>query len=243
MRYPVRAHPWARPLSAAKQAEHIWLFDLDNTLHNASQGIFQAIDSRMTSTVAELLQVDPQQADTLRKEYWQRYGATMIGLHKHHQTDPDLFLRLTHDFDVQALLQSEKGLAGLLNRLPGYKLLLTNAPLDYAQRVMAAMHALPAIDGIWSIEHMRLQGRYRPKPSLALMQQIVAKLGAPAQRITLVEDTLRNLKSARQCGINTVHIFNPGTPFSAMHRGRSLYVDSRINTLRTLPAPLLHHNL
>lgn len=242
MRYPVRAHPWARPLSAAKQAEHIWLFDLDNTLHNASQGIFQAIDSRMTSTVAELLQVDPQQADTLRKEYWQRYGATMIGLHKHHQTDPDLFLRLTHDFDVQALLQSEKGLAGLLNRLPGYKLLLTNAPLDYAQRVMAAMHALPAIDGIWSIEHMRLQGRYRPKPSLALMQQIVAKLGAPAQRITLVEDTLRNLKSARQCGINTVHIFNPGTPFSAMHRGRSLYVNNRINTLRTLPAPLLHHN-
>lgn len=234
MRYPIRAHPWARPLSAAKHAPHVWLFDLDNTLHNASQGIFQAIDSRMTSTVAELLQLDHQQADVLRKEYWQRYGATMIGLHRHHQTDPDLFLHLTHNFDVQPLVHSEKGLVGLLNRLPGYKLLLTNAPLDYAQRVMRAIHALPAIDGIWSIEHMCLQGRYRPKPSLGLMQQIVAKLGVPPKRITLVEDTLRNLKSARQCGLNTVHIFNPGTPFSGTHRGRSLYVDSRINQLRTM---------
>lgn len=242
MRSPVRAYPWARPLSAARDAEHVWLFDLDNTLHNASQGIFQAIDTRMTSTVADLLQVDQQHADALRTQYWERYGATMIGLHKHHQTDPHLFLHLTHNFDVQALVQSEKCLAGLIKGLPGYKLLLTNAPLDYAQRVMRAIHALPAFDGIWSIEHMRLQGRYRPKPSRALMQQVVARLQTPPERITLVEDTLRNLKSARQCGINTIHIFNPGTPFSALHRGRSLYVDSRINRLRQIGATQMHSN-
>lgn len=188
----------------------------------------------MTDTVATLLGVEHDKADELRMEYWRRYGATMIGLHRHHQTDPGLFLHLTHNFDVQPLLQAEKGLAGLVRRLPGYKLLLTNAPLDYARRVMQALNLLPAFDGLWSIEHMQLQGRYRPKPSKALMQQIVARLQVQPQRITLIEDTLRNLKSARQCGIRTVHIYNSGTPFSATHRGRALYVDSRINRITHL---------
>ena len=57
MRAPIRAHAWARPLSACQPDETIWLFDLDNTLHNASKGIFQAIDGRMRIGVAQTLGV------------------------------------------------------------------------------------------------------------------------------------------------------------------------------------------
>lgn len=234
MRDPIRAHPWARPLTACRQGGPIWLFDLDNTLHNASDGIFQAIDQRMRIGVAQTLGVDMDTADRLRMEYWQRYGATMIGLHRHHGADPAAFLRHAHDFDVPALLSAEKGLPAQVRRLPGYKLLLTNAPLEYARRVLKALNLLPVFDGIWAIEHMQLQGRYRPKPSRALMRQTLAVLQAQARDIILVEDTLRNLKSARQLGMRTIHIYNAGTPFSALHRGRNQYVDSRISRIAQL---------
>ncbi|MDT8466493.1 pyrimidine 5'-nucleotidase [Alcaligenes nematophilus] len=234
MRTPIRAHAWARPLSACQPDETIWLFDLDNTLHNASKGIFQAIDGRMRIGVAQTLGVDMDEADRLRLEYWKRYGATMIGLQRHHGADPATFLRHAHDFDVPSLISAEPGLAYQLRRLPGYKLLLTNAPLEYAQRVLKALNLLPVFDGLWAIEHMQLQGRYRPKPSQALMKQALAVLKSQARDIVLVEDTLRNLKSARQLGMQTIHIYNAGTPFSALYHGRSPYVDHRINRIAQL---------
>jgi putative hydrolase of the HAD superfamily len=96
------------------------------------------------------------------------------------------------------------------------------------------LNLLPVFDGLWAIEHMQLQGRYRPKPSQALMKQALAVLKSQARDIVLVEDTLRNLKSARQLGMQTIHIYNAGTPFSALYHGRSPYVDHRINRIAQL---------
>jgi putative hydrolase of the HAD superfamily len=77
-------------------------------------------------------------------------------------------------------------------------------------------------------------GLARPKPSLGLMRMVAARLGVPPRRIILVEDTERNLKSARQVGMRTVWLYHPGTPFSRQRNGRDLYVDARINRLGTL---------
>jgi putative hydrolase of the HAD superfamily len=66
------------------------------------------------------------------------------------------------------------------------------------------------------------------------MHQIVARLGVPARRVILVEDTLRNLKAARQAGIRTVYLYHPGTPFAHEQYGRDQYVDVRVNRLSTL---------
>lgn len=188
----------------------------------------------MTHAVAQCLGVDTVQADELRSKYWKRYGATVIGLVKHHGVDADEFLRLSHDFDATPLVHSESGLARKFARLPGRKVLLTNAPHDYARQVLQALGLLPWFDMIWSINHMKLQGKIRPKPSRALMRQVLARLGTPASHVILVEDTLKNLKSARQLGIRTVHVFHPGTPFSALHSGRDSYVNLRVSSLTQL---------
>src|SRR3546814_8435746 len=36
----------------------VWLFDLDNTLHDSSRAIFKAIDRSMTTAVASTLNID-----------------------------------------------------------------------------------------------------------------------------------------------------------------------------------------
>ena len=195
----------------------LWLFDLDNTLHDTSHAIFPRIDQGMTLAVVEALGVDVDTANQVRKQYWKRYGATMIGMVRNHGVDPHAFLHRSHDFDVNPLVRAEKGLAYKLRQLPGRKVLLTNAPLHYARAVLRRLGILRQFDSLWAIEHMRLHGEFRPKPSPALLRYVLAREGVPARQAVLVEDTLANLRGARQAGLRTVHVFHPGTPVSYTH--------------------------
>lgn len=219
---------------AAASGRRVWLFDLDNTLHDASHAIFSHIDKTMTLAVCQTLGVDAATADALRRKYWKRYGATAIGLARHHGVNLSQFLHHSHDFDVAALVRAERGLSAALRALPGRKVLITNAPLHYAKAVLRHLNLLRHFDSLWGIEEMRMHGEFRPKPSLALLRYVLAREGVPAARAVLVEDTLENLRSARAVGLRTVHVYHPGTPFSRVRFQRPAYVDLRVNSIRDL---------
>ncbi|MFZ9176356.1 MAG: haloacid dehalogenase, partial [Burkholderiaceae bacterium] len=89
-----------RRLSAEPRAKdassRLWLIDLDNTLHDASHRIMAEINQRMTHYVAEQLGVDLAAASAVREQYWRRYGATLLGLVRHHGVGPQDFLAKTH---------------------------------------------------------------------------------------------------------------------------------------------------
>ena len=57
-----------------------WIFDLDNTLHNATAHIFPRINRAMTQYVQTHLNLSEEDANALRHTYWRRYGATILGL-------------------------------------------------------------------------------------------------------------------------------------------------------------------
>ncbi|TAL79382.1 MAG: pyrimidine 5'-nucleotidase [Burkholderiaceae bacterium] len=227
--HPTRINPW-KP----NRNSPVWLFDLDNTLHDSSREIFKIIDQSMTAAVAASLNINDEAASELRAKYWKRYGATVIGLVRHHGINPYEFLNLSHSFDIPPLVHAETALSYKLGRLDGRKILLTNAPLQYARTVLATLGILPQFESLWAIDRMLLQGRIRPKPSLALMKQVLARLGTQSSCVTLVDDTLKNLKSAKQLGMRTVYVYHPGTPFSNRRSGRDSYVDLRINSLSEL---------
>lgn len=232
--HPARGGLHGPSQGQAGSLQRVWLFDLDNTLHDCSRAIFNAIDTNMTEAVMDMLGVDMGEAHRLRVMYWRRYGATVIGMVRHHGVNAHAFLERSHRFDPKPLVHAEAGLAQKLLGLKGRKILLTNAPLNYAREVLKTLGILQQFESLWSINHMTLQGRIRPKPSRALMKQVLARVGQPAPNIVLVEDTLKNLKAARELGMRTVHIFHPGTPFSGLHAGRSAYVDVRVNSIGKL---------
>ena len=229
-----RIHTPTRTANISHARERVWLFDLDNTLHDTSHKIFREINLGMTAAVMESLAVDEITANALRTSYWKRYGATVIGLVRHHDVDPHQFLRRSHDFDVAPLIRAERGLAAKLNRLPGRKVLVTNAPLHYARAVMKHLKILRCFDSMWGIEQMQLHGHFRPKPSVSLMRYIMAHEGVRPRRAVLVEDTTANLRGARHVGLRTVHVYHPGTPFARGKRGRPNYVDLRVNSVGDL---------
>ena len=223
-----------QPLVRHQRTPRVWLFDLDNTLHDASYAIFGHINRSMTRAVMQSLGIDEEEATLLRKRYWARYGATLIGMVRHHNVNARDFLHLSHDFDIAGNTKVEKNLAALLNAVPGTKYVFTNAPAHYARTVLDRLNVRHCFAGICAIDQMCLQGKYRPKPSLAMMQQLLMQLRCDPRNTVLVEDTLKNLKTAKRLNLQTVHIFHTGTPFSSLQRTRPPYVDLRVNSVQQL---------
>jgi putative hydrolase of the HAD superfamily len=207
----------------------VWFFDLDDTLHDASHAIFAAIDTRMTGFVERHLGLPHEQADSLRRHYWRRYGATMLGLILHFRTNPHDFLRETHDFNVAELL------ARMVSRLPGRKVLMTNAPGAYARQVLRGVGLHRHIRVQYSIERLRLHGHFRPKPSISMFRAVLAREGmagrSNAGRAVLVDDSLVNLKAARAAGFSTVLRVGPG---AVRALSGAAYIDARVRSVRQL---------
>ena len=181
----------------------VWIFDLDNTLHNARPHIFPHINRAMTEYLQAHLGLTETAAGELRQHYWKRYGATLTGLMRHHQTDPRHFLWHTHQFpELDRMLVREPQLRATLQRLPGRKLVFSNAPVHYSRAVLKALAIADLFDDVFSIERTR----FRPKPdSYGFLRMCRANHLKP-QRCIMVEDSLDNLRTASRLGMKTVWV-------------------------------------
>jgi putative hydrolase of the HAD superfamily len=223
----------------AKNTTALWLFDLDNTLHNASHAIFPAIHDNMNAFMARTLgsggvDADAATVNAARETYWRRYGATLLGLVKHHQVRPEDFLREAHRFDdLLGMIRAERGLISLLKRLPGRKILLTNAPLRYSGDVLRHLRLQRHFGKHISIESMHVHRQLRPKPSRHLLRQLLAREKVAARRCVLVEDTVGTLKAAKWVGMRTAWVTQYLADQSNVIK-RPKYVDVKVKSVRQL---------
>ena len=209
-----------------------WIFDLDNTLHDARVHVFPHINRAMTAFIANRLSISATDAHDLREHYWHRYGATLKGLQRHHAIDPHDFLWHTHQFpDMRAMLVAESGLRNMLRRLPGRKIVFTNSPRHYAEQVLGALGIAGEIDAVYSIERVK----FSPKPEPRGFWRLLKSEGLRASRTILVEDTLPNLRTARMLGMGTVWV--------SRELRRPSYVDVRIASIATLPETIERQRL
>lgn len=181
----------------------VWIFDLDNTLHNATPHIFPHINRAMTAYLQQHLQLDEQAAGELRRHYWQRYGATLLGLIRHHGTDPRHFLWHTHQFpDLRRMVVGEPLLRHALRRLPGRKFVFSNAPVHYAKAVLRILGISDLFDAVFSIERVH----FRPKPDAYGFLRLCRAHHLRPRRCIMVEDSLENLRTAKRLGMKTVWV-------------------------------------
>ena len=202
----------------------VWLFDLDNTLHNATPHIFPHINRSMCQYIERHLGVDESEATRIRQDYWVRYGATLLGMMRHHDTDPRHFLWETHQFpDLKRMIAFEKPVIHMLNRLPGRKIIFSNAPRHYAEAVLAITGLERCFDAVYSVENLRFQ----PKPMLAGFHALLRAEHINPRHCIMVEDSLANLVSAKSLGMKTVWV-------STGYR-QSPYVNVKIRSVLELP--------
>jgi putative hydrolase of the HAD superfamily len=209
----------------------IWIFDLDNTLHNATPHIFPHINRSMTAYLQQHLQLDEVAANSLRIDYWQRYGATLTGMMRHHGTDPDHFLQQTHQFtNLDKMVLRKPRLSHVLKALPGKKIVFSNAPQRYAHAVLKLLRIDGLFDDVMAIEHVS----YRPKPDSFGFLKLLRKHHVKAAQCVMVEDSLDNLRTAKKLGMRTVWV-NAGQQNEAC-------VDVKVRDVMQLPKMLNHLN-
>lgn len=205
-----------------------WIFDLDNTLHDAGPHIFPHLNRSMTAYLAQHLALDEDAANALRTAYWQRYGATLVGLIRHHDIDPHHFLRETHRFpELGRIVVASRRLRSALRRLPGSKILFSNAPQHYASEMLEVLGVEDLFDDVFTIERTR----FRPKPDAGGFLRLLREHRLTAARCIMVEDSLENLRTAKRLGMKTVWV-------DASSRAPS-WVDANVRHVTRLPR-LLH---
>ena len=202
----------------------VWLFDLDNTLHNASPHIFPHINLSMRQYIERHLGVDEHEATRIRQDYWVRYGATLLGLMRHHGTDPRHFLRETHQFaDLKRMLVFDKPLLHTLRRLPGRKIIFSNAPRHYTEAVLVMTGLENCFGAVYSVENLRFQ----PKPMLSGFLALLRAERLSPRNCIMVEDSLANLVTAKKLGMKTVWVSTGSR--------QSPFVDVKITSALELP--------
>ena len=212
-----------------------WLFDLDDTLHDATRASMPEIRDAMGAYIVKHLGFSRPDADALRDRHWRCYGATLLGLVKHQGVDAAHFLHHTHVLPgLEARVRGHRADLAALRRLPGRKVILTNAPAAYAARVLGALGIAHLFDHILSIEDMRMFGHLRPKPDTRMLRAVAARLRVPPSHCVLVEDTLVHQKAARRVGMGTVWIQRWTGPRGLRLHRRPAYVGQRVRALRKL---------
>ena len=218
----------------------VWLFDLDDTLHDATHASMGEIRDAMGAYMVRHLGLSEAEANTRRQLYWRRYGATLLGVVRHDGVKAAHFLHHTHVLPgLEQRVRGHRADIAALARLPGRRYIVTNAPLDYALRVMGALGIRHLFDGVVSIEDMRMFGHLRPKPDARMLRMLAAKLHVHPTQCTLVEDTLVHQKAARRIGMGTVWMqrwlaAHDGAARQVRRRRKPAYVDRRIKALRAL---------
>jgi putative hydrolase of the HAD superfamily len=219
----------------------VWLFDLDDTLHDAGGASMPALHVAMGEYIQTHLGLTPEQSDALRRRYWHRYGATLLGLVRHDGVDPHHFLAETHR--LPGLEERVRGHAhdlAALKRLRGRRVLLTNAPAAYAARVLGVLGIARWFERVLSIEDMVMFGHLRPKPDARMLRAVAARLRVHPAHCVLVEDTLQHQKAARRVGMGTVWMQRWARTGLRANAGdahttrRPAYVDHRVARLRDL---------
>jgi putative hydrolase of the HAD superfamily len=211
-------------VSKLPPSRRVWIFDLDNTLHDARVHIFPSMHGQINSYLQKHFGVDEAGANEMRRSFWLRYGTTLRGLVRHHGTDPKHFLAQTHVFpELADMVVRENALKHALLRLGGTRLVFSNAPRHYVAEVLRTIGLARYFDAVYTIEDTG----YRGKPHAWGFHRLLRKHNLDPHRCVMVDDLLENLRAAHRLGMSTVWVSPVGR--------RVPFVDLRISSVTELP--------
>ena len=198
-----------------------WIFDLDNTLHDAQSKIFPLVNTKMNEYISSYLDISLEDASNLRVSYWERYGATLKGLIKHHNINPIDFLSVTHNLqDFNKLVLPENNIKKTLSKIQGRKIIYTNAPKTYTHKILKISKIFELFDEIFTIE----DSNFIPKPDQGMMDAFLKKYDISEG--FFIDDVKENLFTAKNSGLTTIWITN--------EENQPSYIDKKIEKISDL---------
>ena len=115
-----------------------------------------------------------------------------------------------------------KQLRHLLQNLHGRKCVFTNAPREYAMRVLSLMGIADCFELVFSVESTK----FHAKPSIRGFQMLLKTLNAHPKNCIMLEDNLPALMTAKRLGMKTIWVTKSLI--------KPVFVDYRINSVLAL---------
>ena len=164
------------------------------------------VDQRIRAFVADLLDLAPEEAQRVQKDYYRRYGTTLRGLMVEHGIEPDAFLEYVHDID-HSPVEADPRLAAAIERLPGKRYIMTNGSRAHAEKIAERLGITGHFDDIFDIVRAELL----PKPNRETYDRFLAATGVRPGAAAMFEDLARNLVVPQALGMATVLVVPGGT--------------------------------
>jgi len=183
-----------------------WVFDLDNTLYPHHLNLWQQVDARIRDFVADWLEVTPEEAFRIQKDYYKRYGTTMRGMMTEHGVDADDYLAYVHAID-HSPLEPNPAMGEAIAQLPGRKLILTNGSVAHAGKVLDRLGIGHHFEAVFDIIAAELE----PKPAPQTYHRFLTLHGVDPAKAAMFEDLARNLAVPHQLGMTTVLVVPDGS--------------------------------
>ena len=183
-----------------------WVFDLDNTLYPHHLNLWQQVDERIRTYIADFLKVSADEAFRMQKDYYKRYGTSMRGMMTEHGMDPDAYLSFVHQID-HSPLEPNPALGAAIEQLPGRKLILTNGTRAHADAVMRRLEIHEKFEDVFDIIAAELE----PKPLPQTYDKFLKLHGVDPARAAMFEDLARNLAVPHSLGMTTVLVVPEGS--------------------------------
>jgi putative hydrolase of the HAD superfamily len=212
----------------------VLFFDLDNTLYPHRLGVVTRIDDRINEYLERRLGVPSAEVDALRRRFWAEHGTTLRGLTAHHAIDADDYLAYIHDIEIEDLLQPDLELRALLARLPGRKVVFSNAARTHARRVLDRLGLADAFETVIALEDLG----YVPKPDAEAFRIALTHAETDGKGCALIDDLTNNLAAAKRLGMRTIWVaeHHDGSPLDAALDSTIDHVIGRVHEIEGILA-------
>ncbi len=180
-------------------------FDLDDTLYPPESGLWKAIKERMNNYMRDRMDIPEHEIPILREKYFMQYGTTMRGLQANHNIDSDDFLAYVHNLPLKEYLTPNPTLRSVLASLPTRNLIFTNADINHAKRVLAALELNDLFDTIVDVN--TVAPYCKPMPESFQIAMKIAGESDPSKCV-MIDDLHRTTRAAREAGLFSI-LCNP----------------------------------
>ncbi len=200
------------------------IFDLDDTLYPPTSGVWDAIGARINQFLLDNLKLTPDNVNEVRQYLFHTYGTTLRGLQTEYGIDPYKYLNYVHNIPLETFLQPNPALKQILKKISSRKVIFTNSDQNHALRVLGQL----ALDGVFEriVDVLDVAPYCKPQPEA--FEKALHLMGKPdPTRCVVVDDSLRNIQTAREMGFKTILV--------GSHNGGAKAAHAQLDTIMDLP--------
>jgi pyrimidine 5'-nucleotidase len=169
--------------------------------------LWPAIRENIDRYLRKEMEFPESEIPKLREHYYVNYGTTLRGLQIHYGVEARDYLNYVHDLPLDDYLQPDPALREMLLSIPKRRWIFTNSDRPHAERVMTKLGIEDCFEGM--VDVYAIEPYPKPQPEA---YQLALKFAGVAEPKTcaLLDDSTRNLASAKETGFFTILVGQNG---------------------------------